>query len=77
MKKKLYLITGIPLRMTKESKVLRTDMKLFKENEDIVRARLPLTPLQALIMRIQMVHYNLTHPCRMELIKMKAKRYRV
>ena len=50
-------------------------MKLFKENEDIVRARIPLTILQALIMRFQMVHYNLTHPCRMELIKMKAKRY--
>ena len=77
MRRKLYLVKGIPYVMVENSKEFRQDLKLFRENNDEISARMSLTPFQALMVRLQIAKYNATHPVYMELIKMKAKRYRV
>ena len=77
MRRKLYLVKGIPYVMVENSKEFRQDLKLFRENNDEISARISLTPFQALMVRLQIAKYNATHPVYMELVKMKAKRYRV
>ena len=77
MKKKLYLIKGIPYSMTENSREFRQDLKLFKENNGEVSARMSLTSFQALMIRLQIIKYNATHPTYMELVKLRAKRYSV
>lgn len=77
MKKNLYLVKGIPYSMTENSKEFRQDLKLFKENNEEVSARMSLTNFQALIIRLQIIKYNATHPTYMKLVKSRAKRYRV
>ena len=77
MRKRLYLVKGIPYVMAENSKEFRQDLKLFKENNEEVSARMSLTPFQALMVRLQIAKYNATHPVYMELVKMRAKRYRV
>lgn len=76
MSKKLYVIRGIPYTMTENTKEFRQDLKLFRETENEVYARIALTPFQALMARIQIIQYNLTHPCYMEIWRMKGKRFR-
>lgn len=77
MRRKLYLVKGIPYVMVENSKEFRQDLKLFRENNDEISARMSLTPFQALMVRLQIAKYNATHPVYMGLVKMKAKRYRV
>ena len=77
MRKRLYLVKGIPYVLAENSKEFRQDLKLFKENNEEVSARMSLTPFQALMVRLQIAKYNATHPVYMELVKMRAKRYRV
>ena len=77
MRRKLYLVKGIPYVMVENSKEFRQDLKLFRENNDEISARMSLTPFQALMVRLQIAKYNATHPVYLELVKMKAKRYRV
>lgn len=77
MSKKLYLISGIPCIATECSREFRQDLKLFKENDREVTARIGLTRFQALIARVQIMHYNLTHPYCMRITRMKGRRFRV
>lgn len=78
MKSRLYTITGIPVQMVKSDfKEFRDDIKLFKQDNDNFTARLFLTKLQAMTIRLQIIQYNLTHPCVLKLVKLGAKRYRV
>lgn len=78
MKKKLYLVTGIPSVMSEKSEEFRQDLKTYKWSEEEIAVRIPLTMFQALIARIQTLQYNLRHPYnKMEITRLKAKRYRV
>ena len=56
---------------------MQTENNISKENNEEVSARMSLTPFQALMVRLQIAKYNATHPVYMELVKMRAKRYRV
>lgn len=78
MGKKLYLVTGIPSIMSERSEEFRQDLKTYKWSEDEVAVRIPLTSFQAFMARIQTLQYNLRHPYnKMEITRLRAKRYRV
>lgn len=77
MSKKLYLISGVPCRMSENSREFKNDLKIFRENDEEVTVRIPLSLFGAIITRLQISQYNLTHPCCMKMTKACNKRYRV
>lgn len=78
MGKKLYLVTGLPSIIGERSEEFRQDLKIYKQNNEEVSVRVPLTSFQAFMARIQTIQYNMRHPYnRMEITKLRAKRYRV
>lgn len=78
MVKKLYGVTGVPKIMVENKDEFRQDVKTFAWNEREMAVSLFLTRFQALMARIQIAQYNFRHPCnKMELMRLRAKRFRV
>lgn len=78
MGKKIYLVTGIPSIIEERSNEFRQDLKIYKQDNEEISVRIPLTNFQAFMARLQTIQYNIRHPYnKMEITKLKAKRYRV
>ena len=61
MGKKLYLVTGLPSIIGERSEEFRQDLKIYKQNNEEVSVRVPLTSFQAFMARIQTIQYNMSH----------------
>ena len=79
MFRKDYIISGITLETAnKWYKETKGDLQFYinrKTGEAYIKRS--LTSLGALITRIELIKYNLTHPCVLKLKKYKGRRYRV
>lgn len=79
MFKRDYMISGITLETAnKWHKETKGDLPFYinrKTGEAYIKVSLNV--FGAMLMRIKMVNYNLTHPCVLKLKKYKGKRYRV
>ena len=78
MKKKLYVISGITDQLAERwGKDFREDLKLYRNVEDKILAEIKLSFIEAIVMKREMKKYNSKNSCKLELIKVKGKRYRV
>lgn len=79
MLKRNYAIVGITPQIAKSwERDFRDDLRVFRNRKTgEIQTRISLTIFEAIVMRIGMIKYNLTHPCVLKLKRCNGRRYGV
>ena len=79
MFKSNYMISGITLGTAEKWYEELKGEFMFYVNKKTGEAqiKLSLSRLEAMLIRVKLIKYNLTHPCVLKLTKCKGKRFRV
>lgn len=78
MFKKDYMVSGITLEVANRwYKELKGTLPFYiNKKTGEVQIKIKLSPIGAIVTKIKLIRYNLTHPCVLKLEKVKGRRFR-